>query len=44
MQRLQRFLAKGKGMVPRMPYLSRRRLLFFLPVSEEGCCMHSLMS
>lgn len=38
MQRLQRFLAKGKGCPPRMPSLSRRRLLFFLPMAEKVCC------
>ena len=37
MQRLQRFLVKGKGWLPdAMPF--RRRLLFFLPMAEKGCC------
>lgn len=40
MQRLQRFLVKGKGWPPdAMPcHALPARLLFFLPMAEKGCC------
>lgn len=37
MQRLQRFLAKGKGWSPGC-HTFPARLLFFLPMAEKGCC------
>lgn len=37
MQRLQRFLAKGKGWPPGC-HAFPARLLFFLPMAEKGCC------